>query len=160
MDRKEIIENIEAMNEIRCKTLELVKDYMGETYDNADEEDLYCLLGAQSSYLYNTVSLALKYANVDSLDRIVLGGLKDALENQINGCIQKLGKEPLCESEGVSDEDILEFAKECGLTKRETEVLKKIVDGKGNPTDMTEEDKKIALRMSGKIESSFSELCD
>ena len=164
MDKAKICENIDTMNKLIPMTIDIVGAYMDEAYKHADTDELYAIMGTQATYLHNIATFVLNNADVKTIDVAKLVALIERMDKVVNIARDNLGitddeeEETEDDDDDVSDEMINEFAKECKLNKTETEVLRKIVKGKGNPTNMTKKDEETALKMAGKIEKAGKEL--
>ena len=173
MDKaSKIIANIENMNKLIPLTIEMIDEYMGEIGDNANVRELMSIMGSQATYLHNLATITLNNADVSPIDALKLNALREKTNDIAEECAKGLGitgnirmnisdeeeDEEEEDDEEVCEEAILEFAKECKLNKTETAVLRKIVKGNGAPTDMTEKDTEVALKMAGKIEKAGKKL--
>jgi len=167
---KEIMENVKNMNKLIPLVIKTADKYMDEIGDNADEKELLSVMGSQATYLYNVSVCVLNNADVEPIDAIKLEALKEKTSNIVKCCAKLLGlntddlyngddEEEEEEDEIEIDDDAIDsFAKMCKLNKTETAVLRKIVRGRGNPTDMTEKDKEVALKMESKINKATEKL--
>lgn len=151
---KEIAKNVQNLNELIGMTIGFTDKYMDEVFKNADEPEIISLMGSQATCLYNLALVVLANADVDAMDKAKLIALKETMAPLIEKCAGSLGlngPDDDDDDNDITDEDVDGFAKDYELTKAETEVLRKIVKAKGNPTDMTKEEEEIAIRMSPKI---------
>lgn len=168
MDKAKKIENIETLNTLAQLTIEFAGKYLKDACENASDKDVTCMMGAQASYLFNMATIILENTHITGTDKAKLIALAGRMPNLIEGCTDELGKTSPFEDDDdddiddedvdISDESIEEFAKECKLNKTETAVLRKIVKARGHPTDMTEKDNEVALKMASKIEKAGKEL--
>lgn len=166
MDKAKIVENVKNLNTLTTMTIDMVNTYIDDACKNADKKELLSVMGAQATALFNMAVLITKNTELTGLDEVKFDMLKDKMSNLIEGTAQELGidrkkleiDDDIDDTIDIEDEDVDSFAKTYKLTKSETAVLKKIVRGKGAPTDMTEKDNEIALKMAGKIAKIDGEL--
>lgn len=167
MDKAKKIENIETLNTLAQLTIEFAGKYLKDACENAFDKDVTCMMGAQASYLFNMATIILENTHITGTDKAKLIALAGRMPNLIEGCTDELGKTSPFEDDDddiddedvdISDEAIEDFAKECKLNKTETAVLRKIVKARGHPTNMTEKDNEVALKMASKIEKAGKEL--
>lgn len=166
MDKKDVKENVVNINQAIPTFARIANKYLGDAVKNADTEALYAIMGTQATYMHNMSKFILGYADVDDereLDALIETAKK--MDNLAQGCADVLGlgeihhaltlddekEEDDEDGHDITEEDVDEFAKQYKLNKTETKVLKKIVMAKGHPTDMTEKEQEIAMKMAPKI---------
>ncbi len=153
--KDKIIKNIENMKELAPLVNKMVDKYEN-IYEDASVRELAQYMGAQAMCFCNTATLLIEHAELDNIDTVKANMLRDIMLDIMNNAGELIENlDDAEEDEGglePREEDIMSFAKEAGLTKEETDVLRKIVNGKGNPKNMSKREIEIAKNMESKMD--------
>ena len=152
------IKNIKSMNALVPLVDKMVDKYEN-IYEDASLRELLQYMGAQAMCLCNTATLLIEHAELDDLDTVKANMLRDKMFHLMENAEELIKGIDDAEEDDVDDgglepteEDIQNFAEDAGLTKEETDVLRKIVNGKGNPKNMSKREIEIAKNMESKMD--------